>query len=72
MKKEKNNMKETLAPFTRSLLNRFANCFRLNHISPFTRKPLPEAIQSMCKRVKSVWEPVYVNHLAMWFEAGLA
>jgi len=28
--------------------------------------------QSTCKCIKSVWEPVYLNHLALWFEAGLA
>ena len=61
-----------IAPFTHSLLNRFANRFILNHVSPFTRKLLPEVIQSTCKHVKSIWEPVYVNHLATWFEAGLA
>ena len=62
----------TIAPFTRSLLNQFASRFRLNHLNPFTLKLLLEAIQGTCKRVKSVWELVYVNNLAMWFEASLA
>ena len=53
------------APFTHSLW--FANRFKLNHVSPFTRKPLPEAIQSVCKHIKSVCELVYLNHLRCGF-----
>ena len=49
--------KRAKSPIYTRPLNRFRN--------RFNTKPV------MCKRTNSVWKPVYVIHLRMWFESGL-